>query len=243
MPATFYGVTITMDAETVAKLAASGNYLYGLAAVECSDAAAQPLVWLRTRAYTASTLVQWKAEYQAYTSTFTGALSAGTQVNAGFSADIELGQTLAVDGAGGIGTVKGLGSAGAVSILNHTTQQLTGGVALARNDGSFGGVCAVPLYGKTLQIVRPLPRVLFLFSTQDAPVGTVTDLATGPGVLVELAAGATRALSFETNAGWSWGEAPWARAVGAESSLKPLLVQATPPLQAQALEAASVWRL
>lgn len=243
MPPMQHGVTITMNADTVAKLAASGNFLYGFAAVQCSDEAGRPLVWLRTDGYSAVTTVQWTAAYEAYTSTSTGALSPGTRVSAGFSATIEPGQTLAVDGAGGIGTVRAKGCAGAVSMFNTSGEQLTCGVSMARGDGSFAGVCALPLYGSALQIVRPLPRVLLLFAPQDVPVGTVPDVATGPGVLVDVAEGATRALSFDVNAGWSWGDATWATRVAPESPLTPVLVQASRPLMTQAQAAASFWGL
>jgi hypothetical protein len=230
MPPVQHGVRITMSTATVESLAGSGNFLYGLPVVQCSDTAGEPLVWYRSSAYSPNTVLRWAALYQAYTSTSTGALSPGTQVDAGFSIPMATGQLLAVNAPGGIGTVREAGCPAALSIVNRTTMQLTCGVSMARPDGSFGGVCALPLYGKGLQIVQPLARVLFLFSPRDAPVWTVADVATGPGVLVSLEAGATRELAFDRNAGWSWGGAPWAEGVDAESQLKPLLVQHSQPL-------------
>lgn len=226
-------VTISMDAQTVEALYGSGYALYAFAAVQCSDQAGAPLVWMKLP-YAENTVVKWPAQYAAYTA-FPGA---GGPVVPGFSIPVAPGQTLTVQPSG-IGVVTEEGTAGAVTILNGTTSPFRCGISQPGSGGGMAPVCVMPLYGNFAQIIRPLPRILLLFATGSPAVGETVSLALGPGVLVDLDGDPERAVSFDLNEGWDWGKATWGTPVPAETPLAPLLVEPSPGLAAQALRFAS----
>jgi hypothetical protein len=225
MAGTEHPITLHMDTKTVTALADSGSALYGFVAVRASDAAARPLVWLRSQAYSAITRVTWSPGWQAYTST--GAAAAGQPVRPGFSAPIAPGQVLRVSGAGGTGAVLPSPFASETAVLNERAQPYLCGLSQRAGDGddAFAPVCMLPLYGGGLQIIVPLPTVLLMFSTVAAEPGTVAEVATGPGVLLELEGAPGRAVRFDVDAGWAWSGGTWARAVPAAADLVALLVQ------------------
>jgi hypothetical protein len=211
-----YSVTITMSTATVQALAASNYALYGLRGVESSDAAALPLVWLRTQAYALSTRLQYTGALQAYTSM--SALAPGALIDVGFAASTATGQLLTVDAADGSGDVTGDGAPGAVSILNATNRAFACGVC-----EDSGPVCAMPLYGDGLQLIAPVPKVFLMFATTPMWLGTAIALSTGPGVLIDQTGEADRAVRFDINDGWSAGGSVWADPLPPRTNLVPLL--------------------
>jgi hypothetical protein len=221
-------VSIRMTEETLGALSASGCFLYGLCGVRAADAAGRPAVWLQTRGYAMHTRVRPPAQLLAFTAGLTRPLAEGLQVQAGFHAPAEPGQTLVVALPGGGGEMRERGAPDAVSVLNTTDAQLTCGLACLV-DGEAIPFYAAPLYGGALQIIEPLPRVLLFISPQPAPPGTVVSTTTGPGVLLHLAPGADAQLEFHVNAGWSWGDGVRAERVPAQSDLLPLLVEYPSP--------------
>jgi hypothetical protein len=221
-----YRMTIAMTAETVEALSASGFSLYGFKAVGSSDLAGVPLVWFVTRRYSLSTVVTWRGEYQAYTATHSAAPS--VSVDAAASYDIVPGQVLEVVHSTGTGAVVSGGTPGAISIHNETTTPFICGISQRDADG-VAPVAAFPLYGNGLQVVVPLEQVLLVFSTARFAPGTPVTASPGLGVLVALSGTDERQVSYDINAGWSWGDAPWAREVPAGSDLVPLLIVSAMP--------------
>lgn len=223
---TDYQVQISMTPATVTALTESGSRLQACRAVQSSDRAGRPLLW-RSLEYSTTTYVGWTNRHFAYTSR--SAIKAGQRISVGFQAVIDTGETLQVT-AGGIGEVSREGWAGAISIHNTTTTQFTCGLGGPSEDPE--PTCAFPLYGDHLQRIVPLPKVLLMFSTQPLAPGTVIDGTTtaartsvGPSVLVDLASGSDRAVSFDINTGWSWGGFSWARQIPAGTDLVPLLIE------------------
>lgn len=228
-----YQVTISMDAQTVEALYDSQYGLYAFAAVQCSDQAGAPLVWMK-RPYLENTVVEWPAKYAVYTAL----PGAGGPVVPGMSAPVALGETLAVQPSG-VGVVTEGGTAGAITILNGTTRPFRCGISQPGSGQGMAPVCVMPLYGNFSQIIRPLPQILLLFATESPAVGEAASLAPGPGVLVNLGDAPQRAVSFDVNGGWDWGMATWGTPVPAGTPLAPLLVEPSPGLAAQALRLAS----
>ena len=211
-----YSVTITMSAATVQALVDSNYTLYGLRGVESSDAAAMPLVWCKTQAYSLSTKLSYTGALEAYTSM--SALAPGTQVDVGFAIPIAAGQLLTVDGPGGSGAVTADGVAGGVSILNATNREFTCGVC-----EDLAPVCAMPLYGNGLQLVVPVPKIFLMFATTPIAPATAIALSTGPGVLIDQTTAEHCAVSFDINEGWSPDGQPYAEPMPPRTSLVPLL--------------------
>jgi hypothetical protein len=227
-----YQVSLTMAEDTVHDLINSGYYLYAFHAVQSSDKAGRPLVWIRVESYSVTTVIGWTEMYQAFTSqskTIKG------QIHAGFFASITDGQILRVN-EGGTGVVTDGGRPATISILNSTTTQFVCGISLK---GAL--TCAFPLYGENEQVITPTAKVLLIFSTQRIAIGTVIEYisdprgsqyqgldslaAISPGILIDLCASHQREVSFDINDGWTWGGGAWAQVVPANTNLVPLLIE------------------
>jgi hypothetical protein len=215
-------VTLTMDAASAQALWDSAYALYAFSAVGCPDAAALPLVWTRTTDYSTRTWLEWTDTLQAYTSTTP--LAAGRRVKVGFAAGVEAGQALTVTHATGTGDVGPGPDAQAVWIANATASPFTCGLARQHETGC-APVCAVPLYGGGADSIAPRRTVLLMFSTANLAPGTAVEVSTGPGILLDVAAG-ERTASFGIDTGWHAEGTPAAVAVPPLTPLAPLLVQA-----------------
>jgi hypothetical protein len=205
-----------MSTDTVQALADSNYALYGLRGVASSDAAALPLVWLKSQDYAQSTEISYSDELKAYTSMT--ALSPGTPVNVGFAIPIADGQLLTVNGPGGSGAVTQDGVAGSVSIVNSTNREFTCGIF---EDAT--PVCGMPLYGSGLQLIVPVPKIFLMFATTPMSLGTAIALSTGPGVLIDQTTEADCAVRFDINDGWSGDGAPYVQPLPPRTNLVPLL--------------------
>jgi hypothetical protein len=228
-----YSVTITMSAATVRALVNSNYVLYGLRAVESSDAAAMPLVWLRTQAYSLSTKLSYTGTLEAYTSM--SALAPGAQIDVGFATPIACGQLLTVDGPGGSGAVTADGMAAVLSILNATNREFTCGIG-----EDSAPVCAMPLYGDGLQLIVPVPRIFLMFTTTPISPATAIELSTGPGLLIDQATAEACAVSFDINGGWSAGGQPYAQPLPPRTRLAPLLAAYSRTLSSKRVVAGAV---
>ncbi len=221
-----YSVTISMSGSTVQTLLASNFQLYGFKAVQTTLGGGAPTVWFKTGTFSSTTAVNWTEQYQAYTST-TVNFGPNTQIVASDSQNINLGQTMTV-AAGGIGTVVNGGTTSAISIFNTTSTQFTCGINQMQ---SVNGaqvptpLCAFPLYGNMLDVIAPIERVLLMFSTLPVNTGTVIYQAYSQGVLIDLTSVQQRAVTFDINAGWSWGGGSWGQSVAANANLVPLLIE------------------
>ena len=117
--------------------------------------------------------------------------------------------------------------------LNTTTTQFTCGIS-AKQNGNFSPLCAFPLHGENLQTIIPIDKVLLFFSTRALNAGTVIGphfasfsvlAAYGPGILVHVAEGNNRDVSYDINQGWRWGGFSWAQQVAANQDLVSLLIE------------------
>ncbi len=230
-----YQVTIQMSSATAVALAQSKYFLYAFQAVQCSDDAGLPLVWLQKAEYAETTPIAWQSPDQAYTS-FDDVV-AGDQIQLGFSARVDTGQLLTVDQPTGSGTVGSGGPPLGIGVLNRTQTQFACGVAISQSTGAPPlPYCAFPLYGSTMQAFVPLPRVLLLFSTVVVLPGTAVSKAFNNGVLIHLDSSPQRSLNFDINEGWSWGGYAWAQSVSPNDDLVKLLIEHDPSLAALARE-------
>lgn len=221
--ATPYKVTINMDTKTVQALS-NGNYqLYGFKAVKTTLGGGAPLVWFQTTDFSTGTNVSWSESYQAFTSSSTAI--ANGQVTASFSVDADLGDTLEVTDKTGIGEVQQEGPSDAISIHNNTNVPFTTGISQMVN-GDPNPLCAFPLYGGGLNVIVPIEKVLFMFSTVPMDTGTVIEKSYTPSILIDLtgAPGNCRTVTFDINNGWSWGGYNWAHQYPAKFDLVPLLI-------------------
>jgi hypothetical protein len=118
-----------------------------------------------------------------------------------------------------------------ITILNRTDTQAVCGIGY-----ESGPFCAFPLYGKTMELIKPLGKVLLLYATVPAEVGEIVEVAYGPGILINCSATGSRDVTYAMNGGWSWGGQPWAESIEADADLVPLLIQYSEELARAAAE-------
>jgi len=216
-----YEVTINMTAETVSQLLAAGFFLYGFKAVQASITGGSPVVWFATQEFSATTMINWQEQYQAYTSN--SQIIPGGNIVASFAAGITLGETLNVT-AGGVGDVTSTGLPTAISILNTVSTPFTCGISELQG-ATYNALCAFPLFGNNEDVIAPIEKVFLMFSTQPVNTGTVIEQSYGPGILIDLTASNQRTVNYDINAGWSWGGFSWAQQFPPNSNLVPLLIE------------------
>lgn len=215
-----YEIDITLSPATVDALKNGGFALYAFKAVKSSVAGAAPLVWFRTTAFLSTTTVKWQEQYKAYIST--DEIIANGKIQSSADCNIDLGQTAYVTQNGNISPASE-GSAGAISILNQGNQPWTTGISQMTN-GQANPMCAIPLYGKNMDVVVPIEKVLLTFASNTVNTGTVVYKAYAESVLVDLTGNQERSISFDINNSWSWGTGTWAQTYPANSDLVPLLI-------------------
>jgi hypothetical protein len=224
-----YTVTIEMASATVLALSRSQAHLYGMLAVQTSDRATQPVVWLETDNYMASTVVQWSGATAAYT-----ALAGSTVVHPGFSVAVSPGQVLEVDEPDGSGDVKSQDYAPtALAFYNATDAQFTAGVSQTYA-GSAAPICSVPLYGGRVNLIVPQPMALLTFAAATWGPGSALTKLLAPGILVDLTSAPARAVTYDINQGWSWGGYAWGQKVGPFDPVVPLLIEPSSALEDEA---------
>ncbi|MFB2563329.1 hypothetical protein [Rhizobium sp. IMFF44] len=219
--ATDYGVTISMDQDTVTALSSGSYSLFGFKGVQTSAGGGVPLVWFKSGDFGLSTDVTWEVQYEAYTSR--SQIIPNGQIKGLSSYAIDLGQTLEVETPQGTGNVVD-GTAGMISIENLTTTQVTCGISEVV-DGTAQPLCAFPLYGNGLDAIVPIQKVMFTFSTNTVNTGTVIEKAYSQSILIDLTAKTHREVSFDINEGWSWGGFSWAQAIRPSTNVVPLLIE------------------
>jgi hypothetical protein len=223
--ATPYGITITMNQDTVVALQAGGYSLYGFKGVQTTLQGGAPLVWLQSRQFSLNTVISWEEKYQAYTSL--SQIIPNGQIVASAAYDIRLGHTLQVDNTSGTGRVVTGGTANAISINNVTSTPMLCGISQVQGTtGSATPLCAFPLTGLGLDTFAPIQLVMLEFATAAVNTGTVVLQAFSQAILVDLTVQSELAVSFDINNGWSANGSPDAQFYPAGTNISPLLLTA-----------------
>jgi hypothetical protein len=226
--ATPYSVDIAMNQDTVTALKEGRFVLYGFKAVKTSGAGA-PLVWFDYSNYGLNTELAWSEQYQAYTSL--SKIISGGEITTTNPYDIDLGNTLNVDGDTGTGYVDTLhGVPQAISIHNETNTQFTCGISQTAPGGGTAPMCAFNLFGGSLDVIAPIEQILLMFSSTPVNTGTVIYQAYSRGLMIDLTGENSRSVGYDVNLGWSWDGGPWGKQVKANEALAPLLIQSSPSL-------------
>ncbi len=219
--ATGYKVTIAMSQDTVQGLSTGGYFLYAFKGVQTTVGGGSPLVWFRTDKYGLATDVDWKIQYQAFTSR-SQIVPNGT-IGGLSPYDIDLGQKLEVTTPQGTGDVVD-GASGMISIENLTSTKMTCGISEVVA-GSAQPLCAFPLYGNNMNVMVPIQKVLLCFSTNVINTGTVIEQSYSQSILIDLTSATSRDVSYDINEGWKWGGFSWAKKIRPDESLVPLLIE------------------
>jgi hypothetical protein len=222
--ATAYAINIHMSGDTVQKLINRNFYLFGFKGVRTGGKGGVPLVWIKSNNFSLSTTVDWQEVYEAYTSTSV-ALDAKTKITASASYRIELGQILKVTSTAGTGNVETQGHAGVISILNTVSKEFNCGIS-QQTDVGIKPLCAVPLSGNDEDRIEPIERVLLSFATEPVDLGTVIVQAFSQGILIDMtgATGNQRDVTYDKDAGWSWGTGTWAQTISADENIVQYLI-------------------
>ena len=188
-----YKVTISMSQDTVTQLTQQGQSLLGFKSVISDNTGGVPVVWFSTTTLGLNTYVKWTESYQAYTSS-EQAIASG-EIDASNPYDIDLGQTLHVDGSAGTGTVMSSGTAGSIIITSTVDQAFTCGVS-QKSGGDFNPICAFPLNGNGTDTITPIEKVFLVFASGPVNTGTVIEKSAGPGLLIDLTDAGSRTVQY-----------------------------------------------
>ncbi|MFE6690981.1 hypothetical protein ACFVFQ_31485 [Streptomyces sp. NPDC057743] len=170
-------------------------------------------------------MVQWNAQYQAFTSS--SKIIPDGQITASASYEIELEQRLDVTNPAGTGDVyDDANLPGQIGVNNKLQQYFTCGISQKSNQTAAAvPMCAFPLNGDFLDTFQPVEQILLFFAVKNVNLGTVVASSYGPGMLIDISGVSERDVTFDINAGWGNGGAAWGTPIPAESDLKQLLIQ------------------
>ena len=213
-------VVIHMSDQTVESLTSSGYRLSIFRVVETNDSATLPVLWLSTGNYSVYTKLSLSDALRAYSSQ--DPIGQNMMITPGFDPPIKLGQILKITGTKGTGMIIGGEQSDVIEILNTTGTLFTVGLS-AGSDAGAPPLCAAPLYGGDLKLLRPIDRALIIVSGTQAPAGTVLTQSRGAGVLVELGTAENRELYYDVQTAWSWGGFAWGTQVPAGTDLVGLV--------------------
>lgn len=221
---TSYQVTIQLSNATVAALLGSGYSLLAFQPVQGTASGGKPVLWIRTASLAETIRIDWSSTYAAYVSQ--SPILVNSTIEMQSMAPIEPGQILQVGQEGSVKVTDG-GPADAMSILNTTSAPYTCGLAVT-SGGATSPIAAFALYGNSLDAIAPMEKAFFVFESYPAQAGQILDRSLAQGLLVDVAGGASRTVTFDINAGWSFGGAPWAKVVPANAPLDQVLIHQAP---------------
>lgn len=204
---TDYTLNIAMDQDTVNELDNGKFILYAFKAVH-AVANAVPVVWFKTTSLGLQTSIIWKENYQAYTASSEDIPNGRIETSNSYNISLE--QTLEVTNDNGTGTLTPWGTPDAIVIDNKTTTKFTCGISqMKAKTNEFSPICAIPLYGRTNNIISPIQKVLLIFSTLPVNTGTVVYQAFSDALFVDMTGESQRTVSYKMNHGWTpeiWAE-------------------------------------
>ena len=216
-----FQVNIGLSTSTINELQNSNFHLYGFKAVQTTQGGGAPLVWFKSNNFGPNVKVEWETKYQAYVSQ--SDIIPNGQITASGKTDIDLGQTWEVNQTGS-GPVLNSGANKSISIHNQDPRRWTTGISEKVN-GTTNPMCAFPLYGKGLDVIAPITKILLMFATDQVNTGTVIAKAFSTSLLIDLTSDHTRNVGFDIDLGWEWGNNNWAYQYQANANLAPLLIE------------------
>jgi hypothetical protein len=116
----------------------------------------------------------------------------------------------------------------AISINNQVTTQFTCGISELQN-GSYNPLCAFQLFGLSEDVIAPIEKVFFMFSTLPVNTGTVVEQSYSTGLLIDLTAQNQRTVTFDLDTAWDWGGQSWAQQFPPNSNMVPMLIETSTP--------------
>ncbi|HEX6038080.1 hypothetical protein [Longimicrobium sp.] len=185
-------------------------------------------MWFRTDSFSQATQVNWRVDYQAYSSR--SEIIPNGQIVASAAYPADLGNTFTIESPRGTGSVTQAGDARAITIHNNVETRFSCGIS-QKNDAGYAPICALPIFNGFDDVFVPVEKVLLMFATDEVNTGTVILKAYSPAVLVDLTGVTTRTVNYSIDKKWSWGGAPWAHAVAGGEDLVPLLIESSATLE------------
>ncbi|MEO0036771.1 MAG: hypothetical protein RLZZ501_2794 [Pseudomonadota bacterium] len=227
-------ITITLSETTLATLREAGLDLLVCRAFASSAARAQPTVWRRITDLAERISITVGDGCEAYVSHDT-TLTEGHPVTFATLYPVGRGQTLAVTAASGTGQVLSTGTPDMIEIFNKTSTRFSCGLATA-GDTARHPLCALPLFGNSIALIRPLPRVLLTVTSRGLAEGSVIRRALAPSLLIDCtgAPDHCREVSYDLDRDWQANTEGWASRHPADADLAALLAQQSNAISANA---------
>ena len=219
-------VTIEMSPATVEGLSAQGSTLVAMKAVKALGTGGVPLVWLATNSFSASNVVAWNSQFQAFSSP--GPIVVGGTLPAAGTAPIGLGQAATIQSDLSLDVVGGqLGDA--MLIDNQSGNECVGAFGQSVS-GSPNPLCAFPIPQPGLVLIYPIEIVFLAITSIPITLGMVLEANPGPSMTVDLTENPSRTVVYDINLGWAWGGAAWGKAVYPNlSNLSSLMILSDGP--------------
>lgn len=212
-----------MDDKTLSKLQERKYILFAFRAVETSAEGGLPVIWFSTNGYSETTNVSWQETYGAFASTTE--VKSGTKIDANCQKEINLNQKMEV--------VSPLqckepvdGITGCISVLNKRDAELPScGISEKNQANEFAPLCAFPLFGGNLIMIKPIQKVFLMFANKPIVTKTVIAQSVGPGILIDLTNKQERTVTYDVDKNWSWDKQEgYAATYEAGSDLAPRLI-------------------
>lgn len=212
-------VTVHMSASTVQALRDRHSNLLVFKGASASDRFGMVPVWFSAYNLQPEMTIAWDpVSLWAYSSQ--SELGSGVPVTPTMTGVVALGQTATLQ-PNGFFSISSGGPANAVTIANQSGMGCVGGLMQQVN----GMDIPISAFALGTVVVAPIELVLLAFcSSWSSEWEVLLSSIPAPGLLADLANNPSVNVSFDINEGWSWGSAPWGKAVAADASLAELLI-------------------
>lgn len=195
-----YSVNIGLDDETLTALHDQKQTLSGYKGLKTGQQGGASTVWIATNNFSRTTQISWQEQYGAYIDN-SQVLSGGVIVDASNNKEMNLGQTLEVNGSGVVKVV-GTGTVGDIDVKNTDSKPWISGMTEVVN-GSANPLCAFPLNGLYSIVMEPIETILLTFRGGPVNTGTVEEATSSQAIKIVLSGeNPSAAISFNINEGW-----------------------------------------
>ncbi|MCX5070967.1 hypothetical protein OHA84_36660 [Streptomyces sp. NBC_00513] len=211
-----YSIVVKIEDEKRAELAQDGYTLTVFKAIETDIVASPknvgPTVWFSDSKLSAQTTISWEQTLQAYYSDTT--YGSGVEITHRTTRPVNIGQGMEIkEWEPGLEDMKRnteYDQQDWIQIRNSLSQDFTIGLEQVRAEGSgqvSAPMCAFRAIDKSSRIMRPINKLVLVFSIGTKKVGTIMTSASTDGCLIEAGRGASPTVVTYTNKGeWDAGK-------------------------------------
>jgi hypothetical protein len=202
-----YAITVNIAKATASKIFNQGLWLYAFKGV-IGPTSTKSVVWFKKQAVLGINTISWEVDHSAYISAMSN-VAKGTTMASMTPSPMQAGQIANVQADGTISITNSTEPSFAkqYTIYNKSNTPYTCGIA-NRIAGSLptdkpAPICAATLNGLGVVSFIPKESIFLTFSDAQHDIGTVLEMSTSPGVVVDLTTQVEPAIvNFDIDNGW-----------------------------------------